>query len=372
MNILTIIFFVFAVIGALDYIIDNKFKIGEEFKKGFVLFGSMALSMIGMLVLAPAFGELLRPVLSALKDVLGIDPSIIPAALLANDMGGMSLATELASDPQMGRFNGLIVAAMMGAIISFTVPFALGVVKKEQHDKLLLGLLCGVVAVPFGCFVAGLICGLPFGALLLDLLPLVLLAGALATGLMLCPDVCVKIFRVLGFIVKLVIIVGLMLGAVKSLFADSAAIQRFYSETPFLRSLAPVEDGALLCFRISLTLCGVFPCVYLVSKWLSRPLRALGRKMGINEIAVMGLVANLASNSTVFGTMDKMDDKGVVMNAAFAASAAFVFGSHLAFTQANGPEFLVPMIVAKLVAGVLSLLMAVIVYKKSQQKKEQK
>lgn len=357
---LNIIFFVFAVIGAVDYVFNNKFKLGEEFKRGFMLYGSMSLSMIGMLVLAPAIGNAMRPALSFIKDTFRIDPSVIPASLLANDMGGADLAMQLAADEQMGMFNGLIVAAMMGVILSFTVPFALSIVKKEQHDKLLLGLLCGVVAVPFGCFVGGLVYRVPFGALVVDLLPLVLMSGLICVGLLFIPNVCVKIFRVLSVLVKALVTVGLLLGAVEYLFGLT-----------LIEGLAPIEEGALICFRISLTLCGVFPLVYLLSHILGRPLRALGAKIGINEVSMLGFVANLASNSTVFGTMDKMDDKGVVLNSAFAASAAFVFGSHLAFTQARGPELVGAMITSKLVAGAISLVVAWFVYA-AVQKKEQK
>lgn len=358
MNVLSVIFFVFAVIGAIDYILNNRFKLGEEFKRGFALFGNMSLSMIGMLVLAPAIGSMMRPALDFIKSTLHIDPSVIPAALLANDMGGGTLAIELAADPEMGLFNGLIVSAMMGVIISFTVPFALGMVKKEQHGSLLLGLLCGVVAVPFGCLVAGFMCRISFGALLLDLLPLVLLSALIAVGLLLRPSLCVKIFRALGFLVKIVVTVGLLLGAVEYLF-----------DVTVIPGLAPIEEGALTCFRISLTLCGVFPLVHLLSRVLGRPLRALGNRIGINEIAVMGLVANLASNATVFGTMHEMDDRGAVLNSAFAASAAFVFGSHLAFTQSINSAYVVPMIVAKFVSGALALVLAYIVYERMGKKK---
>ena len=354
---LSVIFFVFAVIGAVDYIINNKFKIGAEFQRGFVLFGNMALSMIGMLVLAPAIGNVLRPALTFINETFHIDPSVIPASLLANDMGGADLAIQLAADEQMGMFNGLIVAAMMGVILSFTVPFALGVVKKEQHDKLLLGILCGVVAVPVGCFAGGLVYRVPFMALVIDLLPLVFVAGLICAGLLLIPEVCVKIFRVLAVLVKAVVTIGLLLGAVEYLFGLT-----------IIEGLAPIEEGALICFRISLTLCGVFPLVHLLSRLLGKPLRVLGKRIGINEVSVLGLVANLASNSTVFGTMERMDDKGVVLNSAFAASAAFVFGSHLAFTQARGPELIGAMITAKFVAGALALVVAWFVYANKQKK----
>ncbi len=358
MDVLSIVFFAFAVLGAIDYVLGNKFGIGKEFERGFMLLGSMSLSMIGMIVLAPALAEWMTPILRFTADVLHLDPSVIPASLFANDMGGAPLAIQVASTPEMGLFNGLIVAAMMGVIISFTVPFALGVVKKEQHGLLFLGLLCGVVAVPFGCLVSGLTLGLSLGALLLDLLLPFLLAAAIAVGLVLRPALCVKIFRVVGLFIKALVVVGLVLG-----------IAEFVFDITLIESLAPVEEGAMICFNASVTLCGAFPLIAVLSHLLRKPLRALGRHVGINETSALGLVANLASNSTVFGMMHKMDDKGVVLNAAFAASAAFVFGSHLAFTKAIDPSYIGAMILAKIVAGVLSLVLATIVYKRAEKKK---
>ena len=56
MNAVTWVLLVFSVLGALDRILGNRFGLGKEFERGFELFGSMSLSMIGMLVMAPAIG----------------------------------------------------------------------------------------------------------------------------------------------------------------------------------------------------------------------------------------------------------------------------------------------------------------------------
>ena len=55
----------------------------------------MVLSMMGMLVLAPAVGIWLTPAFEWFYNTLHIDPSIIPASLFANDMGGMTLAQSI-------------------------------------------------------------------------------------------------------------------------------------------------------------------------------------------------------------------------------------------------------------------------------------
>ena len=61
--------------------------------------------------------------------------------------------------------------------------------------------------------------------------------------------------------------------------------------------------------------------------------------------------------------------KGVVLNSAFAVSASFVFGSHLAFTMAFDDSYTIPMILAKIIAGILAVIFALLIYReKSSQK----
>lgn len=353
MSVLNIVILVFAAIGAVDYIIGCKFGVGKAFEKGFMLFGTMALSMIGMIVIAPWLAELVKPALDFVADTLRLDPSIVPAALFANDMGGAPLAVEVARNPEVGLFNALVVSSMMGCTISFTIPFALGLVKKAQERSLIFGLLAGIVTIPVGCLVAGLICGLPIGALLLNLLPLVILAGVIALGLLKAPNVCVKIFRGFGFIIKALIIVGLVLGMIE-----------FMTGKTLIKSLAPIEEGAMICLNASVFLAGALPFMHLVSKLLAKPLKALGRRIGINEVSALGVLSCLVTNATAFSTMDQMDDKGAMVNSAFAVSAAFVFGSHMAFTMAFDEAYLVPMVVGKLGSGLLALVVAFLLFKK--------
>ena len=176
MNILKIVILAFSLLGAADYLLGNRVGIGKEFEKAFSLFCPMALSMLGMIVVAPAIGVWLTPVFDSFYAAFGLDPSIIPASLFANDMGGMSLSQAVCKSDAIGNYNAFVISSMMGCVISFTIPFSLGIVKREQHEGLFFGLLCGIVTVPVGSFVAGLMCGLTPAALLVDLLPLVILS----------------------------------------------------------------------------------------------------------------------------------------------------------------------------------------------------
>ena len=122
MSVLTILILIFALLGALDRILGNRFGLGAEFARGFSIFGVSALSSMGILILAPAIGIWLTPAAQGFYALFGIDPSVIPASLFANDMGGTTLSLALAKTPSIGLYNAFIVSTMMGCTISYTIP----------------------------------------------------------------------------------------------------------------------------------------------------------------------------------------------------------------------------------------------------------
>lgn len=353
MNVISIIMLGFAILGSLDRILGNRFGLGKEFEKGFLLLGTLALNMIGMIVISPLIARVLEPCFSFIYDTFQIDPSIITASLFANDMGGAPLAKEIARDERIGSFNGLVVASMMGATISFTVPFALGCVKKEKHKELMLGFLCGIVTIPFGCFVAGLISNIPLGLLLLNLLPLLIFALIITTGLMIAPQVCIKIFRVVGIAMKIFITIGLCLGMLEFLIGFKP-----------IAGLASFEEGAKICLNCAVVMSGAFPLLHILSKLLAKPIKKIGHFLGISEKSTLGFVSTLASNVSTFEMMNEMDSKGTVLNSAFAVSAAFVLADHLAFTMAFDATYVWQMMVGKLVSGVFAIAFAFVIYKR--------
>ena len=59
-----------------------------------------------------------------------------------------------------------------------------------------------------------------------------------------------------------------------------------------------------------------------------------------------------------------MDNRGKVVNIAFAVSAAFVFGDHLGFAAGFAPEMLPAMIAGKLAGGISAIFVALLLTKK--------
>lgn len=352
MNAITVIVLIFSALGALDYLFGNKLGLGAEFEKAFTLFKAMVLSMVGILAVAPALAQWLTPVFDGFYNLFGLDPSIIPASLFANDMGGMTIAQAICKSESVGNYNAFVISAMMGVVISFTIPVGISMVKPEQHKDLFFGYLCGIVVVPVGGFVAGLMCKLTPLQTILNLLPLMVLSAIIAAGLLLAPKLSIRIFSVFGKFMRALGIIGMVL-----------AIFTFLTDIQIHPLFAPLESSAMICVNACVTLSGMLPLMAIVTKLLRKPAQRLGSKMGINDVATVSFLASSVSVTTIFGSMEKMNRKGVVLNAAFSVSASFVFGSHLAFTMAFDSSYLAPMMVGKLLSGVCAVVVAMLLYK---------
>ncbi len=344
---------VFAVIGALDKITGNHLKLGDEFEKGLHTLGPLSLSMLGMMTIAPVLANLMLPLITPVAGLCGFDPSAVAGILIANDMGGAALADSVATDPVLGAFHGLCVASMLGATVSFTIPVALQSAKKENHDDVLLGLLCGISTIPVGCFISGLVMGISPIKVILNLLPAILISLIIVIGLLKFPKATIKVFSVFGKIISILITCGLALGIFQTLTGKV-----------IIENTASLMESAATVFTICITLAGTFPLIAIISKILKKPLSALGKKLELDDTSVIGLIATLANSIATMESADKMNRKGRVLNLAFAVSAAFVFGDHLAFTLSYNGEYIVPVIIGKLVAGATALVVASVLVKK--------
>ena len=352
-EILIAVMAVFAVLGGLDRIIGNRFGLGQEFENGMIAMGSMGLAMIGMIALAPVLANVLRPVVVPVYSFLGADPAMFAGTLLACDMGGGQLARELSADAQASLLGGVITGSMMGSTIVFTIPVAMGILPERDRPALATGVLAGIVTIPVGILAGGLVAGFPVLMVLRNLIPIVIIAVLIALGLWKAENAMIRGFECFGKGVLAVITVGLVATIVESL-----------TGFVLIPGLAPIEEGFYTVGNIALVLAGAFPLVYTLTKVLRKPLMALGKALGVNEVAAAGLLATLANSIATFGLVKDMDHRGKVVNMAFAVSAAFVFGDHLGFTAGFAPELLPAVIVGKLVGGVTSVAVAVLLTRK--------
>ena len=348
-EIVILIMAVFAVLGALDRIFGNRLGLGKEFEDGIQTMGALALAMVGIISLAPVLAGLLKPVVVPVYEFLGADPAMFAGTILANDMGGGALAQQLTENTQAALLGGVITGSMLGATIVFTIPIAMGVLREEDKPLAAKGILCGIVTIPVGVLVGGLVAGFPIIMVVRNLVPIVVIAALIALGLWKAEKAMIKGFGIFGKLVVILITVGL-----------AAAIVQSLTGIVIIPGMAPIEDGFLTVGSIAIVLAGAFPLVLLITKLLKGPLMKFGKLLGINETAAAGLVASLANSIATFGMVKEMDRRGKVVNVAFAVSAAFVFGDHLGFTAGFAPEMLPAVIVGKLVGGVSAVAVALL------------
>lgn len=356
-EIIIYIMVIFMALGAIDRIIGNRFGLGERFEQGILAIGELAIAMVGIIAFAPVLANILRPVIVPLFGLLGADPAMFAGSILANDMGGAPLAVELAQDPNAGLFGGLIVGAMLGPTIVFTIPVGLGIIKEEDQKYLATGVLAGVITIPIGSFVGGLIAGFDVGMVLTNLIPIIIIAALIAIGLVFIQDAMIKGFTYFGKFVVIIITIGL-----------AAAIIERLTGFVVIPGMNPIEDGIAIVGDIGIVLAGAFPLVYVITKVFKKPLMALGKVLGMNDVAAAGLVASLANSIPMFGMMKDMDKRGKIINVAFAVSGAFVFGDHLGFTAGFNSAMIFPMIVGKLIGGITAVIVAIFIARRVVEK----
>lgn len=362
-SVIMMIMMIFMLVGAIDKILGNKFGYGEEFENGFNAIGPLALSMAGVVAAAPVLAKLLGPILTPIYTAIGADPSMFATTILACDMGGYPLAMELAEDPAIGNFAGLILGTMMGPTIVFTIPVALGIISKEDRSYLGAGVLAGLITVPIGCVVGGLVMNMtPYkvgiDTILINLIPVIIIAGLIVVGLWFAPAAMIKGFNVFGTGVTIVITAFTAIAVFQEITGIMFPLFDVMSTIDPDLGYTPLDSGLLTCGQIGIVLIGAFPMVKWITKTFGGALGKIGGALGMDEKGSAGLVATLANNIAMFNIMGEMNPKGKLLNVAFAVSAAFVFGDHLGFTAGNEPEMIFPVIAGKLAAGVTALILA--------------
>ena len=338
---------VFALIGAVDRILGNKLGLGEKFEEGILAMGSLGLAMLGTISLAPVLASLLKPIVVPVFSMLGADPAMFAGTILACDMGGGALAMEMTQNREAALLGGVITGSMLGATVVFTLPVAMGILRQEDRPEMAKGILCGIVTIPVGVLVGGIVAGFGVGMVLRNLLPIVLIAALIAFGLWKAEGAMVRGFGAFGKGVVAVVTAGL-----------GAAILEELTGFTLIPGLAPLSEGFETVGAIAIVLAGAFPLVAVLTRVLSRPLGKLGEKIGINDVAAAGIVASLANSIATFGMVKDMNQRGKVAAIAFSVSGAFVFGDHLGFTAGFAPEMLTAVILGKLAGGVAAVAMA--------------
>jgi len=330
-------------IGALDRIFGSKLGLGKQFEEGLNIMGPLALAMVGLICLAPVAANVIGPAVSPFFRASGCDPSLI-GTILPNDTGGYPLAMALAENESAGRYSGLIVASMFGCTLTFTLPVGINIIEKKDHPYFLYGTLVGLICVPLASFLGGVMGGIPMSVLIPNTLPIAVLSVLFALGLKLIPRVMLKFCGILGYAVSIIATVGLAAAGVESLVG-----------LVIIPGMAPVGEAMGIVANIGIVLMGMMPVLTLLMRLLKRPLSYMGRLLKLDAQSSAGLILILCNSLLVIKNIKEMNSRGKLYNCAFLVCASAALGDHLGFTAGVDPEFITPVVLSKIIGGILSV-----------------
>ena len=267
-------------LGGIDKILNNKFGLGEKFDEGFMAMGPLSIAMLGIISIAPVLANVLGTFIVPIYSFLGADPSMFAGTILANDMGGYQLAISMAQDKQASLYSGLILGAMMGPTIVFTIPVALGIIKHDDHKFLASGIMLGIITIPFGCIAGGLVAGFGMKMIFTNLTPILIFSLMLVAGLYFKPNFMINAFAIFGkFLIIFITLITMLV------------IFQTLTSITIVDGMTPIWEGIKTVGSIAIVLVGAFPMVAVLTKALEKPLLKIGGKLGMNTNAAAGLIA---------------------------------------------------------------------------------
>lgn len=341
-----------ALLGGVDRILGNRFGFGEKFENGFKMLGPVGLSMAGIICLAPILSNGLGSVVRPLCAAVNMDPGLL-GSVLAIDMGGYLMAVDLAEDPALGQFFGIIVSSIFGCTIVYNIPVGLGFISEEDRAPFTKGNLLGLMAMPFAIVAGGLAMGLSLGVILWNSLPILVISGLLAVGVIKKPDMMMKGFRGFAAAIRIVATFGLTIAAMTHL-----------SGVTLLPGMPPLQEAMKTVSSICIVMLGSMPLAELIQRLMKKPFAWIGEKTGLNGASTTALLLGLVSATPALAMIPEMNKRGKVVITACMVSCVCSFGAHFAFTNNMEPDLVPAMLVAKLLGGLLAGAFAMIATRK--------
>lgn len=369
----------FVLIGAIGAVKDDTRGIGKEFKEGIYSIGPIFLPVAGIMASVPYLSVFVEAITARIFAMMGADPSMAAGALVAGDMGGYQLAHATASTPD-AFVMATATAFMSGSTIVFSIPVGLAMLERRHHQSMALGIMSGVLAIPVGVLITTSLLkvtstnvradintsseaehtfGLEWGAIFTNLIPIVIFVVALAVLLRFATRFMTRAFLVFGKILDSALKIVLALVVVEYFTQLPSTIWSGWGFDPIIADEVDQFRALEIAGYIGIMLAGAFPLVYALRQVLSGPLGKLGRRFGMSSEGVAGLLAGSANILALFRLIPQMPARDQVLVIAFSVCAAFTFGDHLAFMANFQPNMVVPLVVGKLVGGLVAMGLAI-------------
>lgn len=359
--------------GCIASIWDEDSGLGKEFLSGLYTIGIIFVPVAGIMAAQPYVSAAVPAIFGPAFAAVGADPAVAANTFIAVDMGGYQLADAIARSRE-DWIIAMVVGYLAGATIIFSIPIGLTMLKEEDRPYMALGTMAGFLSIPVGALVAGILLiltgptirdavstnaeatyalAITFGQLVANLIPLAIICAAFAAGLALIPGAMIRGFLIFGRVLTAVLRLILVLSIIEYFTSAFSSLLGGWGFDPIIADEADQFRALELAGYIGIMLAGAFPMVYLITRYLSAPMEALGRRLGLQAEGAAGLVAACANIIALFRLVEDMTPRDKVLTLSFAVCGAFLFGDHLAFTANFQPSLIVIIMIGK-VAGALA------------------
>ena len=352
MNIFIMIMLIFALIGFIDKMFSLKWGLSETFDKGLLTMGSLSVSIIGIYCIGMTFVQNHIDFISQLNDILFFDSSVLIGSLLAPDMGGYPIVSQMTSNVGMIVFSGVLLSSTLGCTISFQLPIFLSFLEEKEIDTLMKGFIIGIITIPVGMLFSYPFLDMELSVFLINLLPIFIICIIAAVLIITLPKYTVKILSIFANVIKAL-----------SYFLFLLVILGLYIPSLQYAPLSLVQESTLMVLKMIVVICGSMVLSEIILKYGSKYIQYIADKLSVNKESVIGFILNCASSLAMLPLYSKMNKKGKLMNAAFSVSGAYVFGGQLGFIAGVSNDSVTVYVLIKLLCGILAVLLINIIYK---------
>lgn len=367
-----------ALAGAISSIIREESELGNQFLEGINSIGAIFLPVAGIMAASPFITTFVSMVFGPMFKVVGADPAMAATTFIAVDMGGYQLASNLAATKE-SWIMAMITGYMAGATMVFSIPVALKMIQKNDQKYLALGMMSGILTIPVGVLVSSVFIALskPFireavstdsmatyqlvfnyMQIFKNLIPLIIICVFIALGLLFRPDAMIKGFVIFGKTIDSILRLIFVFCVIEYFTGVFTKVFGVWGFDPIIANATDQVRALEVAGTIGIMLSGAFPMVYLIKKYLSKPLEAIGGKVGLSTDATTGLLAAAANVLALFVMIKDMKPEDKVKTISFSVCGAFLIGDHLAFTANFQPTLILPILIGKLIAGIYAVRIA--------------
>lgn len=345
--IITLILTVFFVVGLLDRtFLKGRLGLAEKFDEGLAGTADLILAMTGMMSIAPVLGQWIQRAVGG-GTIAGMDPAMLSGVFFAIDMGGYPLSTSITGDADVIYIGGVLLGAMLGTTIVYTIPLFYSMCSEDEINMLSGGMVLGFAAIPFGVFAGGLLGGVSMSKMIPNMIPVIIFSLLLVVALCVVQRIALSVLRIVGQIIRILCVILIIVAVIQ----DRLPIT-------IIPGLASLEEQLGIIAAIGVTLAGAYPMMSCVCKVLRPVINVLSGFLGVQPQCVDGMLGSLANPMLYFQNLSGMSRKEVIIGMAFVVPAQMALGDHLGYIQTAAVEYTGGMIVAQIAGGLVGVVLA--------------